>query len=496
MVRKLYLRFVLLFISFVMPGIIFSQVKNGEVFLALTGDITPGQVSAYHASLNIIIKNNVQQQDNLMNRYDPNPIFEPVLKPNPDLETFLKRGIKDYLERIGFETNPSGLMLTATVQQYEINFLSGNGWTGSVKISWRLTGNSQEELFTQSALGFFKMNGSADNYSEATNAINTAFYRSVSQIDWEGVARIASKAGPIISRPEQNANVQANVSRENIRDNKDLNKNTTRTTDNNPPVQIKSDIDINIPISYQKNDNTFAVVIGNENYDNEIQVKFAKNDAKTFYEYTIKTLGVPKDNIHLSENATFGKMLGEIDWLKSVAKAYQGKAKIMFYYAGHGMPDESSKSAFLLPTDGNASTTRTAIKVEELYAALTEYPVQQAIVFLDACFSGAARDGMLTSGRGVRIMPKPDMPRGNLIIFTAVTGDETAHPYTEKQHGLFSYFLMKKLQESKGDISFQDLSSYISTNVNQHSVVSGREQNPTVIVSSSLQASWQKLKLK
>jgi hypothetical protein len=93
-------------------------------------------------------------------------------------------------------------------------------------------------------------------------------------------------------------------------------------------------------------------------------------------------------------------------------------------------------------------------------------------------------------------MPKSDAPKGNLIIFTAVAGDETAHPYTEKQHGLFSYFLMKKLQESGGDISLQSLSSYITTNVNKHSVVNGKEQNPTVIVSPALMPTWQNLKLK
>jgi hypothetical protein len=496
MERRACLRSALLAVCICSQVVVSAQSKNADIRLALTGEIPSGTVSSFHAGINIIIKNNVQQKENLMNRYDPNPIFGPVLKPDPDLNTFLMRGINDYLVKIGFEINPAGFTLNATVQQYEINFLSGNGWTGSVKINWRLIGTSQEELFSQSAMGFFKSTGSAENFDQATNAINTAFYRAMSLTDWEGMARAASRAAPTY-RPQQTNNVQANNTRTNTQDNiKDNTRVTSNPTTNTTSPAVASDIDVNIPVTYQKNENTFAVVIGNENYDNEIQVKYAINDAGTFYEYAIKTLGIPKENIHLSENATFGKMLGEIDWLKSVARAYQGKAKLLFYYAGHGMPDESTKSAYLLPTDGNASTIRTAIKVDELYAALTEYPVAQATVFLDACFSGASRDGMLTSGRGVRIMPKSETPKGNLIIFTAVTGDETAHPYTEKQHGLFSYFLMKKLQESRGDISFQSLSSYITTNVNQHSVVGGKEQNPTVIISPTLLPTWQNLKLK
>jgi len=484
MVRISLLRSVFFCICICLSLVMNSQVKTGDINLALTGDITADQFNNYKAVININVKINFQQPDNIMNRYDANPIFSPVLKPNPGIETFVKRSLNDYLERVGFVINPAGLLLTATIEQFEINYLSGMGWTGSVKINWILSGSAQEELFRQSALGFYKMNGSADNFNEAANVINAAFFQAINQIDWGSVARTAGKVSPAIQVQPNNKTLANN------------NTNNVKPVEKVVTAPVSSDIDINIPVTYQKNDNTFAVIIGNENYDNEIQVKFAKNDAKTFSEYTIKTLGVPKENVHFVENATYGKMLGEIDWLKSVAKAYQGKAKLLFYYAGHGMPDESSKSAYLLPADGDASSTRTAIKVEELYDALSEYPVQQATVFLDACFSGAARDGMLASGRGVRIMPKTNSPKGNLVIFTAVSGDETAHPYSEKQHGLFSYFLMKKLQESKGDISLSDLSSYVATNVNQHSVVGGKEQNPTVNVSPLMQNTWQNLKLK
>jgi hypothetical protein len=497
MSRGSHLKVILLLIFIGLSVQVNSQVKNGEVYLAISGDVSSGQVSSFRASVNLNIKLDIRATENILNRYDANPIFAPALKPNPDLETFLRRSLTDFLVKTGFEINPSGLMLTATIEQFEINYLSGIGWAGSVNIGWKLTGSSQEELYAHSSQGFFKLNGPADNYTDATSSINNAYFQSLNQMDWTSVARIASKAEPS-TQQQGNTRVQTNnqfnnTNNSNVRDN---NREAVKPADKTPAITMTSDIDVNIPVTYQKNENTFAVVIGNENYDNEIQVKFAKNDARTFYEYSVKTLGIPRENIHLVENGTYGKMLGEIDWLRSVAKAYQGKAKLLFYYAGHGMPDESTKSAFLLPTDGSASSLRTAIKVEELYAALAEYPTQQVTVFLDACFSGAAREGMLASGRGVRIAPKPNAPRGNLIIFTAVSGDETAHPYTEKQHGLFSYYLMKKLQESKGDISLQNLSEYISSNVNKQSVVSGKEQNPTVITGPVLQSTWQNLKLK
>lgn len=467
-----------------------GQVKNGEIKLALTGEIQGDQFSNYNAGVRVAVRVNLQKPRNIMNRYDANPIFAPELIPNPDIESFVNRSITDYLEKIGIKVNPTGVLLNVIVQQFEINYLSGNGWTGTARLTFKLMGNNQEELFSKTAQGFYKLNGTADNYTEATAVMNEAYYEALKLVDWGKLAITASQGGSqqntLAQNPKPNQNSQTVVNQV---------RNPVEPAVVKPVVTL-SDIDLNIPLTYQKNENTFAVIIGNEDYDNEIKVNFAKNDARTFSEYTIKTLGVPKENVRLVENATYGKMLGEIDWLRDVAKAYQGKAKLIFYYAGHGMPDESSKSAYLLPTDGEASTPRTAIKVEELYSALTEFPVAQATVFLDACFSGAAREGMLASGRGVRITPKADAPKGSLVIFTAVSGDETAHPYTDKQHGLFSYYLMKKLQETKGDISYQELSKYITTKVNQQSVVSGKAQNPTVNVSTAVQDSWANWKFK
>lgn len=252
----------------------------------------------------------------------------------------------------------------------------------------------------------------------------------------------------------------------------------------------ESDVDTDIPVTGRKNTGTFALIIGNEDYKNEIRVKYAKNDASTFREYLIKTIGVPSEQVHYVENASYGTMLSEIEWIKSVARAYREDAKLIFYYAGHGMPDNESKSAYLLPVDGIASQTRTAIKVDELYDELNEFPTKQVTVLLDACFSGAAREGMLASGRGVIIKPKENTIKGNLVVFTAVSGDQTAHPYEEKSHGLFSYYLLKKLQASKGNVTYKELQDYILKEVSRKSVIKGKEQTPKVNVSQEIKGDW------
>ena len=111
----------------------------------------------------------------------------------------------------------------------------------------------------------------------------------------------------------------------------------------------RSDVAVNIPITNIINNKTFAVIIANENYQSEMNVDFARNDGETFREYCIKTLGLPESNVHFVADATLNNIRREINWLSQVANAFLGETSIIFYYAGHGIPDESSRSAYLLP---------------------------------------------------------------------------------------------------------------------------------------------------
>lgn len=252
-----------------------------------------------------------------------------------------------------------------------------------------------------------------------------------------------------------------------------------------------SDVDQNIPLSNLVSTNTYALIIGNENYSNEIKVDYALSDARTFKLYMEKTLGIPAENIHKLENATYGEMLDGIDWITNVAKALKGQAKLIFYYAGHGMPDQTTKEAYLLPVDGSSSRTSAALALNETYNKLAAFPTQNVTIFLDACFSGTSREGMLTSGRGVAIKPKNAILSGNMVVFSAVSGEQTAHPYTIKQHGLFTYYLLKKLQETEGNISLGTLGAYISNEVSRQSIlVNRKEQNPQVNVSPEIESIW------
>ncbi len=257
-------------------------------------------------------------------------------------------------------------------------------------------------------------------------------------------------------------------------------------------------IDTDIPVTGKSSPNTFAVIIGNENYLHVARVPHALNDAKVFAAYCQKTLGLPKQNIRSYQDATFGTMLTALSDLKSIAEAYEGNIQVLFYYAGHGIPNETGSSSYLLPVDANGTQTEACLPLERLYQELGGLDARSVIVFMDACFSGAQRgDGMLVSARGIVVKAKSGRPTGNTVVFSAAQGDETAFPYNEKGHGLFTYYLLEKIKETKGNVTLGELYEYVETQVKRQSVVINRKsQTPTVTPSLQMNdETWKSLRL-
>ena len=260
----------------------------------------------------------------------------------------------------------------------------------------------------------------------------------------------------------------------------------------------QSDVDVNIPQTKVVSDKTFVVIIANEKYQHEQDVPFAIHDGETFRQYCIKTLGVPEKNIRFVQNATLNNMKHEIVWLKDILLTFKGEGKGLVYYSGHGIPNESSHDAYLLPVDGYSTDSESGYSLDKLYSDLGTVDAESVTYFIDACFSGADRNGeMLAENRGVAIKSKAGVLKGNAVAFAAAQGDETAYAYLDKSHGMFTYFLLKKLQETKGDVSYGELADYVNDKVTKMSMVENSKiQTPSTTISPTLAKSWEKMKIK
>ncbi|MBR4492987.1 MAG: caspase family protein, partial [Bacteroidales bacterium] len=167
------------------------------------------------------------------------------------------------------------------------------------------------------------------------------------------------------------------------------------------------------------------------------------------------------------------------------------QAEILFYYAGHGLPDEQTKEPYLIPVDVNATSLSSAIALYDMYKKLSATNASKIMVFLDACFSGGGRDMGLLASRGVRVTPKKTELTGNIVVFSATSENQTALPYWDKKHGMFTYFLLKKLQDSKGACSYSELSDYLTRQVGENSLRENRkDQTPEVNTSRQVSDEW------
>lgn len=286
--------------------------------------------------------------------------------------------------------------------------------------------------------------------------------------------------------------------------------NVTLTGKYTPAIAITdpsllSSIDKNIPLVPSKNPNRIALIIGNEDYSSrqtgvssESNVPYANSDARSVKEYMIKTLGLEERNTFLLLNATAGEMIQEIDRVIRLSKQFAPNAEIIFFYAGHGYPDENSKVPYLIPVDISATNLSAGIKLSDLYERLAASGAKRVTVFLDACFSGGGRAaGLMSEARGVKIKPSVGGLEGNLVVFAAASGEQSALPFNQERHGMFTYFLLKKIQETSGNISYSDLFDYLKWNVNTESLrLNKKEQQPEMLISPAIQNDYMKWMLR
>lgn len=251
------------------------------------------------------------------------------------------------------------------------------------------------------------------------------------------------------------------------------------------------------PYTGMKSENTFALIIANEKYELATDVEMATNDGLAVKEYFSKTIGLTDKQILYYPNATFGKINKAIRDVKSIANAYGGKINLIVYYAGHGIPDNATKDAYIMPVDADGTDPTVCFSLKKMYNELDAMHLNQSVVFLDACFSGTQRDGdMIIAARGVAIKPQEEKPQGNTIVFSATSDAETAFSYKEQKHGLFTYFFLKMMQEKKGKMTLGDLADYMIENVSRQSIlINGKKQTPTIVVPQNIGNNWKSWKL-
>jgi len=403
-------------------------------------------------------------------------------KPNIEVVDHLLRTDKGYMVK------KQNTILQVLVQN------TGQGVAENVKVSFDLPGLGAEALGENNFL-FTKLNPSESKeinfefiLSDKYIANSVPIKISIS----EKYGRFAQgKTIDIVVNSKTEGTGPVSVKPKDAKESENDNQGSGAT------ASLTSDVDKDIPVNSVKNQNKFALIIGNEHYSDKVlnsqikDVMFANVDATVFKAYCEKTLGLPTENIQFILDADLVKMNLEITLLSEKIKRKNGQAEIIFYYSGHGSPDEKSKSPFLVPVGLEVSEISQGINVSSLYKTLSQSNAKRTTVFLDACFTGISETAKF-------ITPTtPVIPNeGKIVVFAATGVSQAAEPYTEKKHGMFTYFLLKKLKETKGNISYQELDEYLKSEVGITSLnVNRKAQDPQTEFSKDLNENWKNWKV-
>jgi hypothetical protein len=248
-------------------------------------------------------------------------------------------------------------------------------------------------------------------------------------------------------------------------------------------------VDKYIPQTTERQDSTYAIVIGNEHYNgNVVDASFACNDARVFSKYLERTLGV--QHIDTITDASYTKMLNEIpNYLDALKTVSPPARKLIFYYAGHGQSDNADNS--LMPCDAN-NNKQLAIKLDTLYALFKQLKHVKVICFLDACRTGVVKK---SGDRGIAGFISPDDPPYNTVVFWASNKGQPAGFYKAERHGLFTYFLLQKLQQSNGDCTYGQLFDYLKAKVPMEGAMLKDKQYPTDKAGTGVEVFWKNWKL-
>jgi uncharacterized caspase-like protein len=247
----------------------------------------------------------------------------------------------------------------------------------------------------------------------------------------------------------------------------------------------------------------YAVVIGIGRYENGTipTLKYAVPDAEEMYRVLTGPVGFKKDNVLLLTDRTERKpTLRNIKYALGtfLARTAQKEDTVIVYFAGHGAPEVDPRglerdglAKYLIPSDADPDDLfSTALPMDDLQSIFGRIEAERMVVFLDACYSGAA-GGRTFASRKTRAGTVDDLflerltrSKGRAIV-TAARPAEVSVELPELGHGIFTYYLTEGLKGAgdlnrDGIVTLQELYEYLEQQVVRKSRAVGGNQHPVM----------------
>ena len=222
-------------------------------------------------------------------------------------------------------------------------------------------------------------------------------------------------------------------------------------------------------------ENSWALVIGINDYQNVPKLHYAVEDAMAIKNMLINEYGFPRDNVRylIDESATQSNINKE---LSNIVKSAGKKDRVVFYFAGHGETEsmglEDGNIGFLIPVDGNSEDLFfTAIDMDQIKRNAKYSKAKHMMFLIDACYGGlAAVNTRSLNTNTPNFLDKIVTEKARQII-TAGSEDEKVIEKDEWEHSAFTKSILSGLKNQKADqnqdgyITGTELGLYIQENV-------------------------------
>jgi len=202
-------------------------------------------------------------------------------------------------------------------------------------------------------------------------------------------------------------------------------------------------------------DDSWAVIIGIDNYQNLSNLDYAVEDAKAIKELLITKFDYSEENVKLLLNEEANKM-NIVNVISDVSLKAGENDRILVFYAGHGetMPlPEGGEMGYLVPIDGNQENLfASSIPMDDLKDLSNMSKSKHMLFLIDACYGGLAAVGSrgLESAKTPNYLEKISSIKSRQII-TAGGKNEKVFEKSEWGHSAYTMNLLRALKDGLAD---------------------------------------------
>jgi len=232
-------------------------------------------------------------------------------------------------------------------------------------------------------------------------------------------------------------------------------------------------------------DDSWAVIIGIDKYDNLSNLDYAVADAEAVKDMLVSKFDYKEENVKLLLNEEANRA-NIVNVISDVSLQAGENDRILVFYAGHGetmpLPD-GGEMGYLVPIDGNQDNLlASAIPMDDLKRFSNVSKAKHMLFLVDACYGGLAAVGSrgLEPAKTPNYIEKITNIKSRQII-TAGGKDEKVFEKSEWGHSAYTKNLLSALEggfadsNEDGYITADELGDYLSEKV---SIDSENQQTP------------------